>query len=84
MTRPIALGLLGLTLVACAPDRPPEAAPAEAAARGLAARLVPDRRNVFVFEWMPASASGGDVFDVETRDGHVVIAVRTACRWRWG
>ncbi len=73
MTRLPAVGLLALMALACAPARPPEAARAEAAARGLAARLVPDRRNLFVFEWMPPTASGGDVFEVESRGTRIVI-----------
>lgn len=62
-----------MSFAACAAPPPPEAAPAETAARALAARLLPDRHDLFAFEWMAPTASGGDVFEVEGRDGHIVI-----------
>ena len=59
---------------ACAPDQAPPKprTPAEAAARALAGRLLPDRAEDFVFEEI-APEEGRDVFEVESRGGRIVI-----------
>ncbi|MEN6561141.1 MAG: alpha-N-acetylglucosaminidase [Acidobacteriota bacterium] len=67
----LVLAVLG---AACAPDQaPPEPrTPAEAAARALAGRLLPDHAESFVFEEI-APQDGRDVFEVESRGGRIVV-----------
>ncbi len=60
-----------LALVLLFACRPAAADPTEAA-RALAQRLLPNHAEAFVFEPI-APDEGGDVFEIETRDGKVVL-----------
>ena len=59
-----------LAFLACAEDA--TVAPAPQAVRELAQRVLPGRADRFVFESI-AAADGQDVFEIESRDGKVVI-----------
>ena len=58
----------------------------EKAAQGLVRRLVGDRSGQFVFETIPQDA-GRDVFELESRDGKIVVrgstGVALASGWNW-
>ncbi len=54
------------------PAAPAAAATPEEAARGLIARLVPTTAGRLVLETIPAEA-GRDVFEIESRDGKIVV-----------
>jgi alpha-N-acetylglucosaminidase len=56
------------------------------AARGLIQRIVPTKADQFLLETIPAE-NGRDVFEIENRDGKVVIrgssGVAIASGWNW-
>ena len=65
---------------------PAWAASPDEAARGLIRRLVPAKVGAFVLETIPAE-NGQDVFEIESRDGKIVIrgssGVAIASGWNW-
>ncbi|MBL7222958.1 MAG: alpha-N-acetylglucosaminidase N-terminal domain-containing protein, partial [Candidatus Brocadiae bacterium] len=62
--------LVCLAFLSCTEDA--TAAPAPQAVRALAQRVLPGRADSFVFEAVPA-ADGQDVFEIESREGKVII-----------
>ncbi|MCY3022435.1 MAG: alpha-N-acetylglucosaminidase C-terminal domain-containing protein [Planctomycetota bacterium] len=71
----------GLLASACSAGTAPHDA-----ARGLIQRLVPEKAALFVLESIPQE-NGRDVFEIESRDGKVVIrgssGVSIASGWNW-
>ena len=59
-------------LVGSAAAAPADGAAPERAAAALVERVLPGRSGGFLFEALP-SAPGGDVFEVDSRDGMVVL-----------
>jgi alpha-N-acetylglucosaminidase len=65
------------TALAAAPDE---------AARDLIKRILPDKADLFILETIPAE-QGRDVFEIESRDGKIVVrgstGVAIASGWNW-
>jgi alpha-N-acetylglucosaminidase len=74
--------LLAAVVLILALGLPALAASPEDAARGLVERLLPGRSGLFAFEQIPPAASGcpggSDVFELESRQGKVVVRGNSA------
>jgi alpha-N-acetylglucosaminidase len=70
------LVLLGLCLCLHPLTAAEDKAPSLDAARALVGRLLPAHRDQIDVEYLAADPSGGDAFEVETRDGRLVLRGR--------